>query len=133
MPGFLRENIRDLITRSPRIHATLRRKLAHTFLGLDASSWSSYYFDNFFSAFIEPEQAQLLLRNFIEERRTRTCSRIGENPKGELLQRLLTPISRLILVKLLMKQDNMSMAASIESRVPFRDQEFAIGFLGTDN
>ena len=47
---------------------------------------------------------------------------------GEMLQRLLYTDIKTYLVELLMKQDNMSMAASIESRVPFLDHvlvEFA--------
>ena len=51
-----------------------------------------------------------------------------EHSKGELLQRLLYTDIKTYLVELLMKQDNMSMAASIESRVPFLDHvlvEFA--------
>ena len=38
-----------------------------------------------------------------------------------MLQRLLYTDIKTYLVELLMKQDNMSMAASIESRVPFLD------------
>ena len=45
----------------------------------------------------------------------------GKNPPGDLLQRLLYTDIKTYLVELLMKQDNMSMAASIESRVPFLD------------
>jgi asparagine synthase (glutamine-hydrolysing) len=47
---------------------------------------------------------------------------------GDMLQRLLYTDIKTYLVELLMKQDNMSMAASIESRVPFLDHvlvEFA--------
>ncbi len=44
-----------------------------------------------------------------------------EKSSGELLQRLLYTDIKTYLVELLMKQDNMSMAASIESRVPFLD------------
>ena len=44
-----------------------------------------------------------------------------ERSSGELLQRLLYTDIKTYLVELLMKQDNMSMAASIESRVPFLD------------
>ena len=40
-----------------------------------------------------------------------------------MLQRLLYTDIKTYLVELLMKQDNMSMAASIESRVPFLDHE----------
>ena len=44
-----------------------------------------------------------------------------ERSSGELLQRLLYTDIKTYLVELLMKQDNMSMAASVESRVPFLD------------
>jgi asparagine synthase (glutamine-hydrolysing) len=42
---------------------------------------------------------------------------------GDLLHRLLYTDIKTYLVELLMKQDQMSMAASIESRVPFLDHE----------
>jgi asparagine synthase (glutamine-hydrolysing) len=51
-----------------------------------------------------------------------------KHSQGNLLQRLLYTDIKTYLVELLMKQDNMSMAASIESRVPFLDHvlvEFA--------
>jgi asparagine synthase (glutamine-hydrolysing) len=47
--------------------------------------------------------------------------RYWKQSSGELLQRLLYTDIKTYLVELLMKQDNMSMAASIESRVPFLD------------
>ena len=56
------------------------------------------------------------------------------NPSRPLLDRLLYTDLKTYLVELLMKQDQMSMAASIESRVPFLDHhlvEFAWG-LGPD-
>src|SRR5216684_668027 len=59
-PGFLRKQVRGLIGGSPLIGAKLRRKLAHTCLGVDSASWSSFYFDNFLSAFNEAQQNQLL-------------------------------------------------------------------------
>jgi asparagine synthase (glutamine-hydrolysing) len=131
-PTFLRIAVRDLIAKSPVMGATLRRKLAHTFLGLDASSWSSFYFDNFFSAFSEPEQNQLftpeIARQFTPGAAYQRVLGYWENAKGKPLQRLLYTDIKTYLVELLMKQDNMSMAASIESRVPFLDHvlvEFA--------
>jgi asparagine synthase (glutamine-hydrolysing) len=48
---------------------------------------------------------------------------VWEHSSGELLQRLLYTDIKTYLVELLMKQDSMSMAASIESRVPFLDHE----------
>jgi asparagine synthase (glutamine-hydrolysing) len=131
-PDFLRKSIRELIAKSPVLGATLRRKLGHTFLGLDAASWSSFYFDNFFSAFSEAGQTDLLTE--VMRQKFPRGSAYGhvlaywENSRGEMLQRLLYTDIKTYLVELLMKQDNMSMAASIESRVPFLDHvlvEFA--------
>jgi asparagine synthase (glutamine-hydrolysing) len=131
-PGFVRSAVRDLIGKSPLIGATLRRKLAHTFLGTDASSASSSYFDNFFSAFSEAEQQDLLTDEALAKVTPGAAYEhvLGywNQSKGPPLQRLLYTDIKTYLVELLMKQDNMSMAASIESRVPFLDHvlvEFA--------
>jgi len=130
-PSFLRSGMRETIARSPLISGRLRRKLAHTFLGSDASSGVSY-FDNFFSAFNEAQQLQLLTDEALQKfpRGSAYDHVLGywEQSKGSLLQRLLYTDIKTYLVELLMKQDNMSMAASIESRVPFLDHllvEFA--------
>jgi asparagine synthase (glutamine-hydrolysing) len=132
VPGFARSAVRNAIAKSPVLGATLRRKLGHTFLGLDAASWSSFYFDNFFSAFSEGEQSELLTDEALQKLRPGSAYdhvlAYWEKSKGELLQRLLYTDIKTYLVELLMKQDNMSMAASIESRVPFLDHvlvEFA--------
>ncbi len=45
------------------------------------------------------------------------------NERTSLLDRLLYADIKTYLVELLMKQDQMSMAASIESRVPFLDHQ----------
>ena len=130
-PSFLRSGVREQIAKSPLINGRLRRKLAHTFLGTDASSGISY-FDNFFSAFSEAQQIQLLtdeaLQKFPRGAAYKNVLGYWEKSKGPLLQRLLYTDIKTYLLELLMKQDNMSMAASIESRVPFLDHvlvEFA--------
>jgi len=130
-PSVLRSGVRELIAKSPLIKGRLRRKLAHTFLGTDASSGVSY-FDNFFSAFSEAQQAQLLtneaLQKFPRGAAYKNVLGYWEKSNGPLLQRLLYTDLQTYLIELLMKQDNMSMAASIESRVPFLDHvlvEFA--------
>jgi asparagine synthase (glutamine-hydrolysing) len=130
-PAFLRSGLRQTIARSQLIGGRLRRKLAHTFLGSDASSGVSY-FDNFFSAFSEAQQLQLLtdeaLQKFPPGSAYEHVLGYWEQSKGPLLQRLLYTDIKTYLIELLMKQDNMSMAASIESRVPFLDHvlvEFA--------
>ena len=125
--SVIRRGVRDSIASSPWIGATTRRKLSHTFLAIDGKSWTSFYFDNFFSACKQHEQADLLTERACEpiqlqaRRLSLTCSRTGNIPRGDLLQRLLYTDIKTYLVELLMKQDNMSMAASIESRVPFLD------------
>ena len=131
-PDAVRRGIRGLIADSPLLSATIRRKLSHTFLARNGNSWASFYFDNFFSAFSESDQAGLLSDDVAKE-----CSAgsayenvldYWEHSSGEMLQRLLYTDIKTYLVELLMKQDNMSMAASIESRVPFLDHplvEFA--------
>jgi asparagine synthase (glutamine-hydrolysing) len=132
VPAALRRGIRHSISNSPLINATLRRKMAHTFLARDGKHWPSFYFDNFFSAFDRNEQEDLLSEQFATELSEGSAYRhvLGhwENSSGDMLQRLLYTDIKTYLVELLMKQDNMSMAASIESRVPFLDHvlvEFA--------
>jgi asparagine synthase (glutamine-hydrolysing) len=132
VPSFLRRGLRNTVATSSLLGATLRRKLEHTFLGKDGNSWASFYFDNFFSAFGEVEQGELLTSDFAREAGPSTAYKnvldYWEHSSGEMLQRLLYTDIKTYLVELLMKQDNMSMAASIESRVPFLDHvlvEFA--------
>src|SRR5271170_6353928 len=132
VPSFLRRGLRNQVATSSLLGATLRRKLEHTFLAKDGDSWASFYFDNFFSAFSEAEQDGLLTDEFASEVSTNSAytNVLGywDHSSGEMLQRLLYTDIKSYLVELLMKQDNMSMAASIESRVPFLDHvlvEFA--------
>jgi asparagine synthase (glutamine-hydrolysing) len=131
VPRAARRGIRQMIAGSSFIHATVRRKLEHTFLGRDGDSWASFYFDNFFSAFSAAEQAQLLSDEHAAAIETSAYGQVlkyWEKANGPLLQRLLYTDIKTYLVELLMKQDNMSMASSIESRVPFLDHvlvEFA--------
>src|SRR6195256_25144 len=132
VPGTLRRGLRNSVATSSLLGATLRRKLEHTFLAKDGADWASFYFDNFFSAFGEQEQTGLLTSEFADEFAPSTAYKsvldYWEHSSGEMLQRLLYTDIKTYLVELLMKQDNMSMAASIESRVPFLDHvlvEFA--------
>ena len=137
VPSILRRGLRHTVATSTLLGATLRRKLEHTFLAKDGNSWASFYFDNFFSAFGEAEQSGLLTSECAREASPSTAYKnvleywdhsSSVPPGGEMLQRLLYTDIKTYLVELLMKQDNMSMAASIESRVPFLDHvlvEFA--------
>jgi len=121
-PAFLRNWVREGIHASP-LGASLHRKLEHTFLVRDGASWPSFFYDNFYSAFSGGEQADILTE---EARRAAGDAYAGsmqhwEKSSGDLLHRLLYADIKTYLQELLMKQDQMSMAASIESRVPFLD------------
>ena len=59
-PEILRRSIRAGIRSSP-LPAALYRKLEHTFLVRDGSSWASFYFDNFYSAISSSEADALLM------------------------------------------------------------------------
>jgi asparagine synthase (glutamine-hydrolysing) len=124
MPVVFRQWVRDGVS-SGIVPSNLRRKLEHTFVGRDGASWSSFYFDNFYSAFSEAEQVELLTPRARDESANAYASSMAywNKSSGDLLHRLLYTDIRTYMVELLMKQDQMSMAASIESRVPFLDHE----------
>ena len=121
-PSVFRQKMRGAIG-SALLSSGLRRKLEHTFLGRDGESWSSFYFDNFYSAFSASEQAQLLTPDAHEQAGQAYADSMAywDKSSGDLLHRLLYTDIHTHLVELLMKQDQMSMAASVESRVPFLD------------
>ena len=123
-PNRLRQLVRKAIDASP-LSAALHRKLDHTFLMRDGNSWPSFYFDNFFSAFSSAEQRGLLTPEGLEVAGDAYSGSMHawESSSGDLLHRLLYTDINSYLIELLMKQDQMSMAASIESRVPFLDHE----------
>jgi asparagine synthase (glutamine-hydrolysing) len=125
MPAFLRrlvqKSIEGLSTGSP-----VRRKLTRTFLCLPADI-ESLYFDNF-GVFGRRLQQQLLTAETRErigtlEPYTAVRDYIAGTDAKTLLNQLLYVDTKTYLQELLMKQDQMSMAASIESRVPFLDHK----------
>ena len=116
----------------PRIPSTLGRYARRSFLAMDRSP-EAMFFDNF--AAIRLADQHTLLAADLRAAVTREHaygSSLGHfsHPNGNstLLDRLLYADVKTYLVELLMKQDQMSMATSIESRVPFLDHtlvEFA--------
>ena len=129
----IRRLIREAISDSRLLSAKLRRKLEHMFFACDGGGWTSFYFDNFFSAFSQQDQEELLTDDLLLETGDgaayRNVMEYWRPSSDDLLQRLLYADVKTYLVELLMKQDNMSMAASVESRVPFLDHplvEFAM-------
>ncbi|MBK5294516.1 MAG: asparagine synthase (glutamine-hydrolyzing) [Acidobacteriia bacterium] len=123
MPGVLRERLRASIAHSNLLSAKARRKLRHTILGR-GDSVESLYLDNFYSAFSAEEQARLLPgapAGAAYAAFSRYWDAVaGHSPVG----RMLYADQKTYLVELLMKQDQMSMSASIESRVPLLDHTF---------
>jgi asparagine synthase (glutamine-hydrolysing) len=111
--------------------AAVRQKLRRTFLYLPADL-STLYFDNF-AVFSGREQSALLtpaLRERVAGISPYAAQRhaLDASDAQSLLNQLLDVDAQTYLHELLMKQDQMSMAASIESRVPFLDHplvEFA--------
>jgi len=115
VPGALRRWVRGQVEMSPLLGAGLRRKLRHTVLGRELG-FESLYVNNFYGAFDNDATSASYMRHW--------NSRGIHTP----LARTLYADQKTYLVELLMKQDQMSMAASIESRVPFLDHtlvEFA--------
>jgi len=121
-PAFLRRALRTGIGKAP-LSASVHRKLEHTFLMKDGEDWPSFYFDNFYSAFSASEFSELLTSEALAGAGQAYAGSMGawERSHGDLLHRLLYTDLNSYLIELLMKQDQMSMAASIESRVPFLD------------
>ncbi|MFL6415562.1 MAG: asparagine synthase (glutamine-hydrolyzing) [Bryobacteraceae bacterium] len=122
VPVLLRSGVRNAIDSSTLISRDLRRKLQHTFLGRDASV-ESLQLDNFYGAFSGSERDAMLLKrsnsnpyqSYLDYWNSRT---------GSTVSQMLYADAKTYLVELLMKQDQMSMACSIESRVPFLDHTF---------
>ena len=105
---------------------SLARKIPRTFLWLKPDV-DSIYFDNF--AVFPRHMQQSLFSNQLRSQLDQTSPYAGmhhyfdAHPNASMLQRLLYADLKTYLHELLMKQDQMSMAASIESRVPFLDHK----------
>ena len=123
LPGFARHGLQRMLAGLP-LTSRLRQRAARTFLmrqpGLD-----ELYFDNF-AVFGREAQHDLLLPELraqlsaVDPYAAYHHALAGVTGKP-LVSQLLYADVKTYLHELLMKQDQMSMAASIESRVPFLD------------
>ncbi|MEO7458370.1 MAG: asparagine synthase (glutamine-hydrolyzing) [Gemmatimonadaceae bacterium] len=125
MPSIGRQFVRGAINALPAA-SRVRQKLGRTFLTLPADI-ASLYMDNF-AVFGRRRLDSILSaqarRTFAGVRPYATAERYFASTDAKtLLNRLLYVDTKTYLHELLMKQDQMSMAASIESRVPFLDHE----------
>jgi len=124
------ESLRRTVARrieSLPLDSKVRHKLRRTFLCLPPDI-ESLYFDNF-AVFTRGMQSGLLTREARERAGgiepyadMRRYFEAGDSSRS-LLNRMLYADTKTYLQELLMKQDQMSMAASIESRVPFLDHK----------
>jgi asparagine synthase (glutamine-hydrolysing) len=126
VPAALRCSVQRALETSSLLSANVRRKLRHTFLGRD-DTIESQLLDNFYAAFSSGEHTSLLKRAG-SPAYTNYLGFFNARADDSLLSRMLYADQKTYLVELLMKQDRMSMACSLESRVPFLDHtlvEFA--------
>jgi asparagine synthase (glutamine-hydrolysing) len=124
VPGRVRSSLRSMITRLP--YSSYRQKLSRSFMSLTPDI-ETMYFDNF-AVFSRAIQSQLMTAETMERvASARPYSVVHELlakcSSDSLLNQLLYADTKTYLHELLMKQDQMSMAASIESRVPFLDHK----------
>jgi asparagine synthase (glutamine-hydrolysing) len=118
-PGFFRQAVSRHLEMTSLLKASVRRKIRHTFVGREGTI-ESLLLDNFYCAFSREEQSRLL--GSTPEAVYGNYLRYWNSREGSsLLSRMLYADQKTYLVELLMKQDQMSMASSIESRVPFLD------------
>lgn len=124
-PTFLRNAVRGGVATLP---TNLGHKLRRTFLSR-GSDIESLFFDNFgvFPRSLQNEMFSRATRERIEnaDPYAKQNDWLEKCDADDVLDKLLYTDTKTYLHELLMKQDQMSMAASIESRVPFLDHKLA--------
>jgi asparagine synthase (glutamine-hydrolysing) len=125
MPASVRRAIERAILKLNGA-SRVRQKLSRTFLCLEPRI-EDIYFDNF-SVFSRSMQRRLFTRDTREQMLetdpyAAPLALLAGADSSSLLDQLLAADLKTYLHELLMKQDQMSMAASIESRVPFLDHK----------
>ena len=125
MPKAIKSVVRNRIGGLPA-GSKVRQKLVRTFLSLQPDI-ESIYFDNFavFPRSMQPELLSLdtRARSGAIDPYAGVRGVLEDTDAKSLLDRLLYADIKTYLHELLMKLDQMSMAASIESRVPFLDHK----------
>jgi asparagine synthase (glutamine-hydrolysing) len=124
---FHRHCVASTLWRWP-LPLSLKKKASHTFLNHSLCP-EEIVFDNFYAIFPRRIHERLFAADAWDQlRNSRPYAETlqfyaSRGRNGDHLDQLLYTDQKTYLVELLMKQDNMSMAASIESRVPFLDHK----------
>jgi asparagine synthase (glutamine-hydrolysing) len=125
VPGTVKRQVSEMLDQLPK-GSRMGQKLSRTFLKKEPN-FESLYLDNF-AVFSRGQQATLFT-NAAEERigfldpYVSVRNYLNTTDANTLLNQMLYVDTKTYLHELLMKQDQMSMAASIESRVPFLDHK----------
>ena len=122
VPGLFRKPVSRVTRALPR---RFRRYAGRSFLAVPEGGPRELYYENF-AVFPARVQTDLLADPGLLAAHDPYASalRCYEEAPGGTLTRMSHADLQTYLVELLMKQDQMSMAASVESRVPFLDHEF---------
>jgi asparagine synthase (glutamine-hydrolysing) len=131
VPRRLRAAVRHLLNQGA-VPERARRALSHTFLTREANV-EAIVLDNWFGIFTPAMQRELCSPEWLDALNTADVyahhrTHFNQAGSDDIVDRMLYMDIKTNLVELLMKQDRMSMATSIESRVPFLDHhlvEFA--------
>jgi len=125
VPAAMRSAIASAVV--PRLPRSVGRYARRSFLAMDRTP-EAMFFDNFASIRLA-DQRSLLAPRLRAGANGQSAYASGReyfdhlNGNSTLLDRMLYADIKTYLVELLMKQDQMSMATSIESRVPFLDHK----------
>ena len=128
-----RQIVRKILWHLP-IPLPVKKKISHTPLYLPGNL-EGLFFDNFHSIFTRDMQRELLdatlYRGLSEcDPYDNALAVLNSSKTDSFLHKMLYTDLKVDLLELLMKQDQMSMAASLESRVPFLDHVL-VEFAGT--
>ena len=121
VPSAVRSTVAASIV--PRLPRRLRRYASRSFLAMPRDA-ASMFFDNFAGVPLHAQRELLDGARLSSDPYGRSLEYFNAPPESTaILGRFLYADIKTYLVELLMKQDQMSMSASIESRVPFLDHK----------
>jgi asparagine synthase (glutamine-hydrolysing) len=124
LPESLRRAVRRQISDGRWLSGRIRNKLGHTWLARE-DRFDSLQLDNFYCAFSKADLGRVGKGSASDGQPYANYLRyFNAHSHRSVLRRMLYADLKTYLVELLMKQDQMSMATSIESRVPFLDHPF---------